>query len=121
MSNCTACEGFRNVSLYIRVGQLGDHATPPRPLLVVEFGRYTDLKKIKQQGLKASDLEKLEIKNPLQRRYAPNTCRFRESTSARTAHPGVVETRPPSASASWVSEPRRPTPFRAPLVCAPGS
>ncbi|CAM9813754.1 unnamed protein product [Scytosiphon promiscuus] len=30
---------------------------------------YTDLKKIKQQGLKASDLEKLEIKNPLQRRF----------------------------------------------------
>eukprot|EP00752_Nemacystus_decipiens_P005943 g5367.t1 len=30
---------------------------------------YTDLKKIKQQGLKASDMEKLEIKNPLQRRF----------------------------------------------------
>ncbi|CAM9406613.1 unnamed protein product [Ectocarpus sp. 4 AP-2014] len=30
---------------------------------------YTDLKKIKQQGLKASDLEKLDIKNPLQRRF----------------------------------------------------
>eukprot|EP00903_Cladosiphon_okamuranus_P013094 g12213.t1 len=30
---------------------------------------YTNLKKIKQQGLKASDLEKLEIKNPLQCRF----------------------------------------------------
>ncbi|CAN0362736.1 unnamed protein product [Pylaiella littoralis] len=30
---------------------------------------FTDLKKIKQQGLKATDLEKLDIKNPLQRRF----------------------------------------------------
>lgn len=30
--------------------------------------RYTDLHKIKQQGLKAPDLDKLDVKNPLHRR-----------------------------------------------------
>lgn len=30
--------------------------------------RYTNLKRIKQQGLRSSDLEKLEVKNPLHRR-----------------------------------------------------
>ncbi|CAM9762592.1 unnamed protein product [Ascophyllum nodosum] len=30
---------------------------------------FTDLKKIKQQGLKASDLDELDIKNPLHRRF----------------------------------------------------
>lgn len=43
-------------------------ASPRLPSRGTVHGRYTDLKKIKQQGLKASDLEKLDIKNPLQRR-----------------------------------------------------
>lgn len=42
-----------------------DTSVPPS---LPEIERYTDLQKIKQQGLKAPDLDKLDVKNPLHRR-----------------------------------------------------
>lgn len=60
-------------------------------LTLPDPGRYTDLKRLKQHGLKTSDMEKLKIKNPLQRRYMQSVSRaspkFRVHSLASSVHP----------------------------------